>query len=438
MSNKRWFMPFLLLLVLVLAACGGAAAEPTPAPAPTTATTGQGGDDGGDDVAEEPEATEEPADVEPTEEPAEEPTEEPAEEPTEEPAEEPTAEAGDDDSANLPGGSTSIDDAEDINSYRFSAEITASGEAFEADEDMAMFGDGITIEGAFIKEPPASDVMLEIPGFGELGFREVDGNAYANFGGSWIESTPEEALNVDDLAPITADDLGDDLDRMENLGEEEVNGRDTTHYRADKELLQEIAEENDEGDASFNFNDADEANLDVWLDDQYGFVVKMELVAEGAGLNEDVPDASGRVEFLIDYYDFNADDIEIEVPELTDLGDTGDSGDDSGDTGDTGDDSGDTGDTSMEATDIPGLLGFDMELPEGSEAEVSFGTATLTIPAPMEEAQAIIQEAFEANGYELDPDLSAPDMGILWYANGEQEWYITLTETDGVTEVFIF
>lgn len=418
MSNKRWFMPFLLVLVLVLAACGGAAAQPTPAPTSTTAETTQGGDDAGEEEATEvPEPTAEPTEeVEPTEEP--EPTAEPTEEvETDEPS--------------ILGESTTIEDAEDITSYRFSATITASGEAFEGDEDMAMFSDGITIEGAFTKEPPASDVALEIPGLGEIGFREVDGSAYANFGGMWTESSSDEALNVDDLSPITADDIGDDLDRMEDLGEEEVNGRDTDHYQADKELLQEIAEEKGET-SDFNFADADEASLDVWLDQEYGFVVKMELVAEGEGLNDQAPDSSGRIEFLIEYFDFNSDDIVIEVPEITD---TGDSGDDSGDSGDSGDDSGDTG---MDAVDLPGLLGFDIELPADAEAEVSFGTATITIPLPQDEAQAIIQEAFEANGYELDPDLSSPDIGILWYSNGDKEWYITLTETDGVTEVFIF
>jgi len=423
MSNKRWFMPFLLLLVLVLAACGGAAApEPTAVPA-TPADTTQAGADGGADASEVPEPTEPAAEAEPTAEA--DPTE--ATEPTEEAA--PTEEANDDDPAPT-GATTSIEDADDINSYRFRAEITAAGDAFAEDPDMAMFGDGITIEGAFVKDPLASDVALEIPGLGELGFREVDGNAYANFGGMWTESTSDEALNVDDLAPITADDLGDDLDRLENAGDEEVNGRDTTHYVADKELLQEIAEE--KGDDSFDFANADEAQLDVWLDQEYGFVVKMELAAEGTGLNETLPDAEGRVQFEIEYYDFNADDIVIEVPELTDLGDTGD------DSGDTGDDSGDTGDDSTDAVDLPGLLGFDIELPADSETQVSLGTASITIPLPMDEAQVIIQEAFEANGYELDPDLSSPDLGILWYDNGEKEWYITLTETDGVTEVFIF
>ncbi len=417
--NKRWFLPFLILLTFVLAACGGAADTSTEggtdiAVAPTTATD----DSSGEASAA---ATKAPA-----------ATAVPTKAATKEAAAS-TKVASDTTSS---GGSLSdvqsLDTLEGVNSYRFKMELKVMGDAFASDPDMAMMGDGVTIEGAVVKEPAAQDLAMSLAGLGDIGFRLVDGKAYTSFGSEWFESEPGEAPAVNDLVPITPEDIKQDLNDVERVGVEDVDGRPATHYRADKEQMAAISEAQSEdgaSDSGFNFGDADKAQLDFWVDNEFGFISKMDLTASGKGINSDAPEAEGSVEVHLEYSDINRD-IVIEAPE----GATMMPGSDDGSTDVTTDTN--TSGTATSA-DLEEMLGFGVDLPADATVEIFFDIATITVPLPLEDTQALFVEAFESNDFTLNDENSFADFGILQYENGDKGWSVTLSESDGTTQVII-
>lgn len=425
--HKRWFLPVLFVVTLLLVACGGAAATPTPVvedttAAPTTATDSSGGDaETGAVATKAPAATEEAA------------------EPTEEAAE-PTEVASDDASDDTAADVESVESLDGVNSYRFTMEMQATGEAFEADDEMAMMGGGLTIEGAIVKEPPAQLIEISLGGSPAFGFSVVDGKSYTNFGGEWVESTESgTAPNVDDFLPFSSEDIAKVTAKADKVGEEDVDGRPATHYHATKEQMAAIAEEQGEGE-SFDLANADEAEMDFWVDEEFGFISKMEMHASGAGLNDDNPELEGEVNVQLEYRDVN-EDIEIEAPEVTTtlpgIGDVMTDTDTVTDT-DTTTDTTDT-DTSSDSTpaDLEELLGFSMDLPEDTKIEVIFDIATLTVPLPQADAQALIVDAFESNDYTLDEDASYADFGLLQYGNGDKVWSVSLYEGESSDETTV-
>ena len=278
--HKKWFLSLLLMLALILAACSGGDEG------------SQGAEEGASNTAE---ATESEGVAEP----------ELEAEPT------PTEEALD-----LSNAKT-LDEIADINSFRLRINIQAEGDAFATQDGAPQLGSGINIEGAFVKEPAAQHIVMALgdddQGLGNLEFIQVDNKGYANFTGEWIEAPIEQAPSIEDLAFMTPADLADGLHELERVGDTEtLNGRDTVHLHADKETFAKL----NTGDEQIALDEAEEVELDLWFDQADGFIVKMQILAQGKGLNEEDAEATGRVEMTLEYYDFN-ENIVIETPETS-------------------------------------------------------------------------------------------------------------------------
>lgn len=215
-------------------------------------------------------------------------------------------------SQNLPNEFNTLAEVDEINSYRQRIFILAEGDAFAHEENVALFAGGVTLLSEIVKEPPAERLLFTVADVGDIEFIQVDSQAYGSIGGLWTESSPEEAPNLDELTFITPEELGDDIQRLEQVGTQTLSGRKTIHYRGDKQTLNSL---NSDG-AGFDFNNTQEARLDLWIDQQAGFIVRMEVIAEGKGLSNELPNVEGRIELTFEYYDFN-DEIVIEAPNIT-------------------------------------------------------------------------------------------------------------------------
>ncbi len=280
---KRWILLLCLVLTLLLAACSGEESTPEE-PSESSAETSEGTDE----ATDEGEVAEPEVEIE-----------------VEVPAT-PTVEALD-----LSNAKT-LDEVADINSFRLRVNIKAEGEAFEGEDAAAMLASGINVEGSFIKEPISQHIVMGLgEGLGTLEFVQVDNKGYAKFGETWSETEIDQAPKIEDLAFLTPADLANGLDQFENKGDETVNGRETVHLYADKEVFKKL----ETGDEEIGIDQAEEVMLNLWFDKSDGFIVKMEIVAEGKGLSETDAEATGRVEMTLEYYDFN-EEIVIETPEI--------------------------------------------------------------------------------------------------------------------------
>ena len=206
-----------------------------------------------------------------------------------------------------------LDDVADINSFRLRVNIKAGGTAFEAEEGAELLASGIDVEGSFIKEPASQHIVMALggEGVGTFEFVQIEDKGYAKFGEAWAETPVEQAPKIEDLAFLTPADFADALDEFERVGDETVNGRETVHLYADKEVFAKLETGNEE----LGIDQAEEVKLDLWFDKSEGFIVKMAIVAEGKGLSETDAEAEGRVEMTLEYYDFN-EEIVIEAPEI--------------------------------------------------------------------------------------------------------------------------
>lgn len=212
-----------------------------------------------------------------------------------------------------------LDQIDQINSFRLRITLQLEGEAFEGQEDFEALDSGVNIEGAFVKEPTAQHIVMSLGGnnnqeVSNIEFIQVGDKGYTNFAGQWIEAPIDDAPSIEDLAFITPKDLADKLEQLERIGDtEQINGRETIHLRADKDTLAKL----NSGDQDLGIpNEAEVAEMDLWLDQSESFIVKMQILAEGKGLNEENPQATGRVEMTLEYYDFN-EEIVIQAPETS-------------------------------------------------------------------------------------------------------------------------
>ncbi|MDQ4075262.1 MAG: LppX_LprAFG lipoprotein [Chloroflexota bacterium] len=395
--QRRLFLVLLLVAAMLLAACAGGAT-----PAPPTATVDieatEGTDEGGE-VAEESEE----ADL------IEEPTEEPeATEELEETEEPEAVEEAEEEADPSELEALSLEEVESINSFRVRMQISSEGEAFEEDEEVQ--SGTISLEGAITKEPPAQQLKMvfdvdseEMAMFGEgIEFIQVGDTAYTKLGGEWIQVPAEEAApDVNQFLFIQPEDITEDLERLERVGEEEISGRRTIHYRGDREAIAELDQENDE---EVDLENLDEAQLDIWIDQEENFIVRMEMVLEGTGINQDQPEASGRVAVLLEYFDIN-EDFTIELPEELEAG---------------------------AAPNLSTLLGFDLELPEGAEVNfVGPQSAQFTVPLDREETRTFIEEGLEVGGYELVEEESRPRLGSFTFTLPDTNSTLTVVVREG-------
>lgn len=367
--HKRWLVVVVLLASLLLAACGGSGAGPA---------AGEGGE-GSEGAA--PAATNTAA-------------------ATATPVPSPTPEV----TMSL-GEVVSVQEVDEINSFRMRMVLQAMGEAFEEEGGGSELPGGeIVIEAEFIKEPLAQRILMNLGGeegamLGNIEVVRIGDTVYTNFGGQWIEAPADNAPDVDEFMIIKPQDIKS-LENMEEVGREEVNGRNTIHYRGDKEALATL------GDEELDVSDVEEAELNLWIDAETGFVVRMTMDAAGTGINDEAPDLFGNIYLELDYTDFN-EDFTIEAPE-------------------------------QEAQDLSELLGIDIEFPEGAEVELSMpGFVQAVFPMELADVQAYFEETLTDAGFELNVEDSFPDAGLYVFDAGTQRITVSLTEAAGSTSVIL-
>ncbi len=406
---RRWVAGLLLVVAMLLVACGGSGNE---TPAAATATTAPPAAS----EATEPDTEEATAtaviDIDETQVPTEVPTEVPTQEAMA------TSESGSDD-----GGieSRSPQEIESITSFRVRMTVSTEGEAFASSEDAP--SGSISIEGSFTKEPVAQQLEMtfdvdsdEMAALGNsIGYIQMGDQAYTRLGEEWIAVPADEsAPDINEFLFIRPSDIVDNLDKMERVGEETLNGREALHLRADRDTLVEIDENNSSG---MDLEKVEEAQMDIWVDAEENFVVKMELVAEGKGLNDADPDLEGRLELLVEYYDIN-EEFEIELPEGVDEAAT--------------------------LPDLEGLMGTatlatllgNLELPEGADISMQGETAQITVPLSLDDAQTFIEETMADQGFTMD-ESSSVEAGTYTFVLDDTALNVTLAETGDSTTITI-
>jgi len=333
---KRYRQLLLLLAgsLLLLSACG----NDSPAPAPQT-------------VAVAPTESVAPTIAVATEKPAE-PTAPPTTAPVEKAAAPVAAPAA---AAAQPFGGVpalTVEQVASIETYRMRVEVLTEGEPTAQ------------IEVAHVKTPLAEDDQVTLYQNGEpiqMNVRFVNDVLYINNGEKWaVIST----FNLAELTVVTPAGLAAAAPAMTLVGEEEMSGRKTLHLQGDKTVIPDIQA----GSDSLSVKGADAAQLDLWLDAEERFIVKLlfSVTIEGKTFT---------TEFL--YYDFNAP-IVVEVP------------------------------TNVEAVNAPptptpaeivALLGFDFPIPEGSQLSVVARTANILTPMSVAEARVHLEEAMTDAGF---------------------------------------
>lgn len=381
------------LFALLLAACGGGQeAESTATPAPATETSVP------------PTAT-----AAPTNTPAPTNTAEPAAEPTDTPADE--AAAGEADST-APSGLT--EDAfalPGVDSYRSRMSISVSGEAFQVDEgdgeglNAQELLQGFEITGEHTKEPPAHHITVKLGGETFAETIQISNTTWVKspmFGGdSWMQSDSQDDM-VSSFTPdiFTASELEDVANEFEEVGTEEINGIEVTHYRADKDILSGLMDLQSETDLA-QLNQADTAQMDMYISNE-GVLVKWTMKIEGTGLNDQKPDAQGSMDISVELYDFNADDISIEAPEAPSASDT---------------------------------MGFEVPMPEGAtqtfsmQGMTSFEVSGTTI----DDLASFYQEEMANLGFEYNDSnsMTSGEFASLNFSGNDMEVAINITTGDG-------
>jgi len=163
-----------------------------------------------------------------------------------------------------------------------------------------------TVEGRYTVNPPAEEltVTYEMNGATEsITMTTIDGIHYMQQG-EIVVQTPDAAVNIQELMLIAPQDTTELANSFTLIGEEESNGRTTLHYQGDPKALHT--------DGTIDLSQLDTAAVDVWVDTTENFIVAIELRAYGLDGNPD-----GLYEARLDYFDFNASDIIINAPELT-------------------------------------------------------------------------------------------------------------------------
>lgn len=377
----RWIVLFLLLLAVPALACdalsGGEEAAPTVAP---TA-----------EVADE-ELTESTSTPVPTA------TEAPA------PSLEPTATGPSAPSVDAPDLSdlgALNESLEEFSSYRLHITIEFEGSGDDPDSGL------ISMDVARVVAPPASSITMQVEGdFAEasgasgmeeavISMTEIGDEAYMVLPGLGCVSgsAGEFGGGADEFVDIfDNEDLFGELNDPEFVGEEEVNGVATYHYRFDETNVET------EGDL-------DELDGDIYISQEYGYVVRMEISGTGMmDLFDQGVEEQGSV-----YVEYDVSDVDAEI-------------------------------TVEAPTDCDGA-GSDYPVMEGASEVASFGGLTsYSIEAPLDDVIAFYQEEMTARGYqEGEGQLIMEGTAILPFTHAEQpDVTVTISEGDeGIVNVLI-
>jgi hypothetical protein len=293
-----------------------------------------------------------------------------------------------------------VEDASAIHSYRMRIEIQS--------ED-ARGQNQVGVEGAFVKAPPAEQLVIHFEERGEpktIEMVTVNGVRYLQAQGMWMQA-PGSGLNINEYTLITTADVAERSTGLIRVGEETVNGRATIHYRGDKHSIPVAGTPSDK----FDVSRAEMAEMDLWVDQAEQFIVKMQItVQDGQAENR-----QSHV-MLIEYFDFNQP-ITIGAPENLITGQP------------ASEDNEQPAAASEPRTDLGKLLGFDLLLPTGSQITLSAGNMVqAATPYTLEEAANLFQQQMPRNGYTLMSQIT-PEAGqtMLMFQKGAKIVTINLT-----------
>lgn len=404
MKRKTLVLTLLaLLLIFALAACGGEKGEETAAtPASTATSETQSSDAGAAKV--EPTAT--PVPPTPTPEPTATPV---PPTPTPEPKEE------------MASQFARIEDV--VNSYHsvgeFIYEITTKP-ADDTDSANIHF----VMESDWVKadNPYGYNIATTISGF-DLSQSEngedipqdmqmvlVDDTSYIKFGDQWVSASRSDVGEEDTLS-INIDDFISDMDEVEKVGKETINGIKTIHYRykdtsSFKDTLNDILSSQlgeDEDLTQFKAVGT-QTSGDIWIAEKGQYAVKVEINMETTFKGED-KEVHIKGSSLMEISDVNGD-ITVEPPE--DAPKPG-------------------------QANVPGFEPGAFPIPEQTTVDGSFGgMVNLSSQLSVDEVNAFYQEELTKLGW-----TSEGDMMPTWTKDGQSFMLMVTPNDDNTTTILI-
>lgn len=299
-------------------------------------------------------------------------------------------------------GVVPVEDAPGINSYRMHILVSSSTARGE---------DNIQIEGAFVKAPPAEQILITFvqeDETQEIEVVSVEGSNYTRVGETWIQSPDRTFSNLAEITLLTPQNIAGIVAQMEVIGTETVNGMNATHYRGSKEIIPVVGPAGDTLDVSR----VEHAQLDLWADETHNAIVKLILEAR----NSEPPMTST---LTFDYTDLNHE-LTIEAPATMPASEEAPAADDF-----------------VPRNELGALLGFNLLFPTGSTVETVVGTNLYVVVGPytLEEAANMIELNMAANGYSLMTKLDEPSGAVNYlFQQGDKVVNITLSDAgDGNT-----
>lgn len=291
----------------------------------------------------------------------------------------------------------------------------------------------VEVEAAYIKEPPTEEIVMQVEERGEtqtITTYLVDGLRYMR-SGDMVVQTADARMNLNELTLIQPRDATVLDDRFSVVGEETLNGRETTHYQGGPDAVPTGSTAGD----SFDLTSLASARIDLWVDQAEQFIVAMEVNAE---ITEGSP--GEQIHMRFEYYDFNSPEIVIEAPDDAMAVPGGMPGEMSGaeDQGEPADESATTAPAADTAAPpeprnaLGKLLGFDLLVATGSEINaVSDQIVQVASVYTVDEAVGLFQATLPANGYTF-LNLVEPQAGesVLMFQKGMQVATIQITEAD--------
>ncbi len=190
-----------------------------------------------------------------------------------------------------------------LDSYR--GRMTMIMETGDVNEEM-------TIEYSFTSDPPAYHVVMQVEGE-EMEIIQIVDTQWMRFGDTWTQSTTDESVdpleNFGDILLTSSDfeSLEEDGE-YEYVGQEEINGISTRHYRLEYESFGAFL--------GLETGDVEQAIANIWIADSpefQDFPIRFVMEAEGT-FEDEGENVEGKVILTQEFYDIN-EAFEIEVPE---------------------------------------------------------------------------------------------------------------------------
>jgi hypothetical protein len=194
--------------------------------------------------------------------------------------------------ATTPGGGPGAPTASllDLDSYRYEIRFQGSGSIVAGlgmPEDAG--GQGvpgnldITMKGAWIK-PDKAQLEMDLGGGFALKQTVLGNQQWTSLGGQTVGPEPADASTAEDLVLaasfIEEGNIPENLDELDCDNRENVNGVQAIRCDADKEDFERMSGGFNEFLGS-EVEDIDDFNMKVWVAEQGGYVVKMDLAMKG-------------------------------------------------------------------------------------------------------------------------------------------------------------